>query len=169
MENDNSADASKNFCIFCGSSVSSVSEAYQNDLIRSTVKNAPKKEPTNVLRKLLQKTTNPAVDNDVIAGEQVYLCDECNGITVKALESRSHVEQLEVDVRQLQKQLLDVLKKLQGEMEIWNQEMCKIEDKVYKRSTSAGDQPIVSFNKCQDKTMEEVRSRIIESKLFQKR
>lgn len=172
MECDNSEEICKVFCIFCGPSVLSL-ETCQEDVISSTNK---KKIESTALRKLLQKSSNSTVsledgnrtdDNDLITGE-VYLCDDCNGITLKALESRSQVEQLEVDVGQLQKQLLELLKKLQVEMEIWSQGMCKIEEKVYKRSSSDDDLLVSSSNKCQDKTLGKVRCRILESKLIKK-
>lgn len=54
------------------------------------------------------------------------LCSECNATTGVALESMSRAEKMESEVRILQLQLLELLRGLQVEMEVFNGEVSKI-------------------------------------------
>lgn len=92
-----------------------------------------------------------------------YLCSECNAVTGVALESMSRAEKMESEVRILQLQLLELLRGLQVEMEVFNGEMSKISG-VIRGSESAPCWTDGNLGSTEEALI--VREEILEGNLF---
>lgn len=67
---------------------------------------------------------------NILDSSALSICVDCHAFITVALETRLRAEQMEMNVRKLQMQILEQLRGLNSEMDLFHQEMTKIESVV---------------------------------------
>lgn len=66
----------------------------------------------------------------VLSSSGLSICSDCHAIVTVALETRARAENMEENVRKLQMKILEQLRALNSEMDLFHEEMTKIESVV---------------------------------------